>query len=126
MCPISKINKARYPKNWKAIVARIKERAGNKCEFCGVPNYAIIWRYDNGTKWVLYPEGMEAEAWSIDGRKAVKIVLTTAHLDHTPENNSDENLRCLCQKCHLNYDAKFHAHNARQTREKKAGQVAIF
>lgn len=41
--------------------------------------------------------------------KQVKIVLTVAHLDHTPENCADENLKALCQKCHNRYDAPMRA-----------------
>ena len=99
--PIKPENKKRYPRNWKEIRAKILERAGNKCEFCGIENYAIK---DNGTK----------------------VVLTIAHLDHTPENCNPDNLRALCQKCHLAYDAKHHAKNARKTREKKMGQTNLF
>ena len=33
-----------------------------------------------------------------------RIVLTVAHLDHTPENCSLDNLRALCQRCHNRYD----------------------
>ena len=39
-----------------------------------------------------------------DEHNAVRIVLTVAHLDHTPENCDYENLKALCQKCHNNYD----------------------
>ena len=73
--PIKAENKARYPANWKEIRAAILERANNKCEFCGIENYMIR---DNGSK----------------------VVLTIAHLDHTPENCTPENLRALCPKCH--------------------------
>ncbi|MBR6262712.1 MAG: hypothetical protein IKR05_05790 [Prevotella sp.] len=99
--PIKPENKKRYPKNWKQIRQSILDRAGNRCEFCGIENYAIK---ENGTK----------------------VVLTIAHLDHTPENCNPENLRALCQKCHLTYDAKHHAQTARQTREKKQGQYRLF
>lgn len=37
--PIKPENKARYPKNWKDIRARILQRANNRCEFCGVENH---------------------------------------------------------------------------------------
>lgn len=49
------------------------------------------------------------------------VCLTTAHLDHTPENCDgiqygeaappveQSNLRAWCQRCHLNYDAQHHA-----------------
>ena len=72
--PIHPENKSRYPKDWKQIRARILERAVNCCEFCGVPNYSIR---PNGTK----------------------VVLTIAHLDHTPENCDQDNLRALKYNC---------------------------
>jgi len=103
--PIKKENRSRYPADWKDIRQRILERANNCCEFCGVENHSMRW----------------------NGKKFIKIVLTIAHLDHTPENCTDENLRALCQKCHLTYDAKFHADNARKTRnaQKNKGQLML-
>lgn len=47
-----------------------------------------------------------------------KIVLTIAHLDDDPTNNNYENLRALCQKCHLNYDKDLHRINSAITRRK--------
>lgn len=58
-----------------------------------------------------------------------KVVLTVAHLDHTPENVTDDNLKALCQRCHLNYDWAQHIANARATRERKArerGELPLF
>lgn len=69
--PIRPENKARYPKDWPAISRAIRDRAGNKCEDCGVENYSI--------------------------RDGSKIVLTVAHLDHAPENCEPENLKAWCQ-----------------------------
>lgn len=37
--------------------------------------------------------------------KPTKVVLTIAHLDQQPEHNDPSNLRALCQRCHLTYDA---------------------
>jgi len=96
--PISKENQKRYPANWKEIVERIRERSGNRCE--GSPRY---------------PDCRVAnyEPHPVTGSK---VVLTVGHLDHTPENCDDENLRHWCQRCHLTYDAKHHAQSAYQTR----------
>lgn len=99
--PIRPENKNRYPKDWKQIRLRVLERANNCCEFCGVPNYSIK---ENGTK----------------------VVLTIAHLDHTPENCDLSNLRALCQKCHLTYDAKHHASTAKHTRAMKEKTLSLF
>lgn len=96
-------DKSRYPANWKQIRMQILERANNRCEFCGVENHSIVYR-----------QVKDRLGW--DDPKRVKIVLTIAHLDHTPENCDPSNLRALCQRCHLRYDAKHHAESARRTR----------
>ena len=88
--PIRPENRKRYPKNWKQIRQQILERAGNKCEFCGVENHSIVW----------------SEKENRYGEKQHRVVLTVAHLDHTPENCDPSNLRALCQKCHNRYDAE--------------------
>lgn len=81
--PIKPENRHRYPVNWKELSHYIRfERAKGKCEFCGA---------EHGEP---HPE------------TGKKVVLTTAHLDHTPEHNDTRNLAALCQPCHLGYDAK--------------------
>lgn len=93
--PIKPENKYRYPKNWKQIRESILVRAGNCCEFCGVENHT--YRFNSKT-----------------GKNA-RIVLTIAHLDHTPENCDPSNLRALCQRCHNQYDAE----HRKETRSKR-------
>ena len=78
--PIKPENRGRYPADWKQVRARILERAGNACEFCGAANHKP------------HP------------KTGSRVVLTIAHLDQQPENNAPENLRALCQGCHLGYD----------------------
>lgn len=95
--PIRPENKKRYPANWKQIRQQILKRANNCCEFCGVENHSLIYRGRDKC-------GMEIPP--------AKVVLTIAHLDHTPENCDPSNLRALCQKCHNKYDAE----HRRQTR----------
>lgn len=82
----------RYPKNWKAISLRIRKRAQDRCEFCGAKNH---------------------KPHPISGSL---VVLTVAHLDHQPMNCDDGNLKALCQRCHLRYDAKHHSRSAALTR----------
>ena len=112
--PIRPENKKRYPKNWKEIRQQILERANNCCEFCGVENHSYQWR----------------EKENAQGEKMFKVVLTIAHLDHTPENCDPSNLRALCQKCHNRYDAKHRAETRARTRAEKekllTGQKDLF
>lgn len=121
--PIKKENKKLYPKNWKEIRQRILERAGNKCEFCGVENYAVGYRDEDGN--FVESVGMQQEADEIDGEKLFKIVLTVAHLDHDPINCDPSNLRALCQKCHNNYDKEHRRQTRRKTLEEKKGQLCL-
>jgi len=106
MMPIRPEERARYPKNWKEIREKIKKRAGDKCEWCGVINHAYIVRTEAGYEVALKDE---------DG--AVWIVCTTAHLNHIPEDCRDENLAFLCQKCHNGYDAKHRATGIKERRD---------
>jgi hypothetical protein len=51
------------------------------------------------------------------------VVLTVAHLDHTPENCADDNLKAMCQRCHNRYDMPMRrAGIARRKREALAMQ----
>lgn len=93
--PIRPENKSRYPKNWKQIREAILKRANNRCEFCGRLNHSIV-------------ENRQG--------KMIKVVLTVAHLNHTPEDCRPENLRALCQRCHNQYDAKHRAETRKEHR----------
>ncbi len=106
--PIRPENRKRYQKDWKAISAAIRERAGNRCE--GSPDFPEC-RAENGQ---AHPE------------TGSRVVLTVAHLDHTPENCEPENLKAMCQRCHLNYDKEHHARTAYRTRMDKAGVEDMF
>jgi hypothetical protein len=133
--PIKPENRQRYPADWPAISARIRyERAGNRCEQCNVTNHELGGRDAEGRWHAAQPldcaRRMPAPgtwAWCDGGHhlRIVRIVLTVAHLDHTPENCADDNLKALCQRCHLHLDRHHHAETARRTRLAKAGQVAL-
>lgn len=123
--PIKPENRARYPFDWPAIVAEVRERSGNRCEGsprfpdCRLPNGAVGYR--EGDHWVQLGEsideaGLAVEAAEEDGHKVIRIVLTVGHLDHTPENCDRANLRHWCQRCHLVYDLTHHKTNAYMTR----------
>jgi hypothetical protein len=120
------INYKDYPRNWKEIRNRILDRAGHKCEHCGVPNYLFVWRDKKG-QWHPMPEGHEADAMVLDGFKFTKIVLTIAHLDHDKHNHevSDDRLKALCQKCHLGYDLPRHIENRKYGRNFRKDQLRL-
>lgn len=112
--PIRAENRERYPADWKAVSHRIRfERAAGRCECageCGI---------DHGDRC----QACHGEANPMTG---AKVILTTAHLDHAPENCADSNLKAMCQRCHLRYDRVLHAVNARATRFRKVGQDDLF
>lgn len=126
--PIRPENKDRYPKNWKSeIVPRIRERSGNRCECtgqcgiehghsycteldeidrCGIANGDVSYMVDGRWQVCLESEaGDEMERRNGKVYRAVRIVLTVAHLNHQPEDCADDNLLHMCQGCHNRYDA---------------------
>lgn len=110
--PIRPENKKLYPKNWKQISEYIRfERADNKCEICGLPNYA-------------YVNSKTRELCTKDEDNSVKIILTVMHLDHDPTNNDYSNLKAACQKCHNSYDAEHRKQNRRKNKLKD--QLKLF
>lgn len=136
------IDYKKYPVNWKKeIVPMIKERANHRCEFCGLINYSVGARikgvfyhacgnafYDCAGAGIDFPslnpltykkareiaDGLNEVRTEEEDFKYFPIVLTVAHLDQDVNNNSPENLKALCQKCHLDYDRKFRENGNRK------------
>ena len=85
--------KGKYPSNWKATATEVKSRFGWRCERCKHPhetpkNRVVcdkICRHEN------------------DGKQRM---LTVHHLDMNKSNCEPWNLAALCQKCHLEIQAK--------------------
>lgn len=115
--PIRPENRARYPADWPSISHRIRDRDGWRCKWCGVENGALGGRDAAGRFHKAQPteQALYGLRWPKEGDewwcgtprrwlRIVRIVLTVAHLDHTPENCADENLASLCQRCHNVYD----------------------
>lgn len=96
-----------HSKEWKAFRASLLDRAGNRCE--GTPQFPAC-RAENG------------QPHPVTGSK---VVLTIAHMDHDESHADPERCRALCQKCHLSWDAKHHAVNARMTRRRKSPQIDV-
>jgi 5-methylcytosine-specific restriction endonuclease McrA len=118
------MNRADYPRAWRKISRIIRRVAGNCCEQCGIVNGVPL------------PSG-----------RSGRVVLTVAHIGAPratgegwiPGNKHDkhdvrrENLRALCQRCHLALDLEDHIAHARSTRAKRkreqaerAGQLELF
>ena len=66
------MNRKLYPKNWKEISEKVKEKAGYKCELCGHKH--------------------EVKGWHI---------LTTAHIIPLTMLCEEWNLIAACQRCHI-------------------------
>jgi len=103
--PIRPENRARYPADWPQISLGIKERAGWRCECAGECGRSTH----------------DGRCPNVHGEPAYgtgsMVVLTTAHLDHTPENVDPGNLRAMCNGCHLHYDRDHHRETAAATRQ---------
>ena len=106
--PILPENRHRYPggspqsQEWRAIVEQIRERSCDRCEG---------WRFG------IFPECRAAnrQPHPVTGSR---VVLTVAHLNHWPEDCSDENLAHGCQRCHNRYDAP-HRQRTREARKRR-------
>jgi hypothetical protein len=125
-------DKSVYPADWAEISIATRERAGQKCETCGVSNHAVGYREKDGTFVRLAADkdsvGLIADAAELDGFHVISIVLTVAHLNNDPGDCRPENLKALCQRCHNRLDAPMRARHAAETRRRKAterGQMEL-
>jgi hypothetical protein len=103
------MQRALYPPEWEQISLRVRERAGWRCEWpgCGLAQGQIV-------------EG---------ARGPYTVVLTVAHLDHTPSHCAEENLRAWCQPHHLRYDVDHHRRSRNRRRLEQAhvdGQLDLW
>lgn len=114
--PIRPENRARYGDDWPAFSNHIRfERAEGRCECegeCRMPGHMnATGRCENrhGTPSVY---------------TGSKVVLTVAHLNHVPEQRGDDEVKAMCQGCHLWYDRAHHAETKRE-RQITAGQMTL-
>ncbi|MET9483624.1 hypothetical protein [Streptomyces sp. NPDC006638] len=115
--PIRPENLHRYPRDWNEISARIRfGRAGGRCEctgHCGLTH--------PGGRCPAVHEEIHPDTGSVVG-------LTTAHLNHTPEDVRETNLLAACQLCHLRIDHGHHRVTRSLTlaaRAAAAGQLGL-
>lgn len=75
-----------YPKAWRTgeIQRAIYERAGYRCEHCGME----------------FLEGTTLSRWAKQ-KNGHPMILTVHHLDGNPANCDWTNLLACCQRCHL-------------------------
>ena len=123
MTPIRDSERDRYPANWSTeIRPAILDRAAGRCEClgeCGHDHAA-----ENAA---IHPGHMTNGRCIARDRRGhpvtgSRVVLTVAHLDHIPENCDPENLRAMCQRCHLAYDRDHHAETRRKATLAKLGE----
>jgi hypothetical protein len=76
-------NRWLYPDNWEELAWACKERAGWRCEHCGIEHLAQAVNERTGVISIVY--------------------LVAAHLDHDPWNPYPR-LAALCPSCHGRYD----------------------
>ena len=102
------VDMKRYPKNWREISLRIRARSGGVCECTG----------ECGT----HHGRCNAENYKPHPITNTKVIFTVAHLGHgTGDKHNkmdvrDENLKAMCQRCHLLFDLDEHIANAKRTR----------
>jgi hypothetical protein len=132
--PIKPENRARYPKDWPEVRARILQRARYRCEHegCGAVHRDVgYWlngkfvRMSSSLRDAGCKAGDSVDCSDGTTIKLIQIVLTIAHLDHTPENCDDNNLRAWCQRHHLAYDAEHHKQTAYATRRSRANTLEL-
>ena len=107
----------KYPPDWRQISKRIRERSAGQCECHGERG---LHREHPGPRRCV--ERQHADGMWMRGR----VVLTVAHLNHDPMDCRDENLRAMCQRCHLRYDSKLHVTHARAKRRERLAVRDMF
>lgn len=121
---------------YRAARDRVMARAKNRCEQCKKPNRTnvfVLTMFEEPR--CMFPL-RRIQCWTGKGRRAwrdcygrvrrdvkvkglprqIWVVCTVAHLNHTPGDDRDENLKFLCQWCHLHYD-QMHHHETRAARK---------
>lgn len=136
------MDKSKYPTNWDEIAHEVKERAGWKCEECGLEHGKYIVRVPGSSRWFTFEDdcnyydekGQPVDRYrlheSVLDAKETRVVMTVHHKgvdkpDGSPGDRHDkmdcrpENLVCLCQRCHWIADLDIHIDKAQKARRRK-------
>lgn len=111
------VDMRRYPANWREISLRIRARSEGVCECTG----------ECGT----HHGRCNAQNYQPHPVTGTKVIFTVAHLGkdtgdkHNKMDVRDENLKAMCQRCHLLFDLDEHIANARKTRNAQKLQALI-
>jgi 5-methylcytosine-specific restriction endonuclease McrA len=126
------MERERYPSDWNLIAKQIREDSHWQCQGCGKPcrkPREAIADFESRIEPVWTKTLVEIicdDSLGVVARyRPRRFLLTVAHLDQEPSNNSPENLKALCAPCHLRYDTEFRGYNRRRKRERE-GQMNLF
>ena len=127
--PIKPENLPLYPKNWKKIRYEILARADYRCECrgeCGIRHYSYEKKPGRRCPKIHHA----TLGWKFDRKKdellPTVVVLTIAHLNHKPRDSRRNNLKAMCQGCHLAYDRPMHLIHAAETRARRRGEQTLW
>ena len=124
-----------YPPHWRELSSRVRfERAGGRCQRCRRPylgprplsaRRTVVRRANGGLarpcRMARWPHLMEAKRFRL-----TRVVLAAAHLDSDPRNNRLQNLRALCQRCHMLHDRSHHLAQRWITYRRRLGVGDLF
>jgi len=131
------MDRSKYPSDWEVISARIRyDRAKDRCECTGECGFDHA---EESNGWAPDPERCIAYNNAPHPVTRSRVVLTVAHLgvpypDGRPGDKHDkfdvrpENLKAMCQRCHLSFDMEDHVRNRAANRRQSqvdAGQMEI-
>lgn len=116
------MQKSLYPSDWDAISHMVKHESDWTCEQCGKecrePDEALV-------DFIIRTSGGRHSKADYERlRHPQKFTLTTAHIDHVPENCDRSNLKALCVPCHARMDLKAMPHKKHLKRE-RFGQLTL-
>lgn len=123
------MDRKRYPNDWDAISKRIRARADGRCECrgeCGHDHARDAVEFCSAPELVTASPRCPALQGCPNPVTGRTVILTVAHLDHTPANCEPENLRAMCQRCHLSYDRDRHIAKSRATRRARKAAGDLF
>jgi len=101
------INYKKYDRDWwDKIRPAVLKRANYKCENCKRANHTF-YVIEKGVRVDIIDDFMYQ--WYVScGIKPKQVILSISHQNHNIKDNRMENLKALCQACHLAHDREYH------------------